>query len=55
VGVGAKVTVLPEHIAPDGFAEILILGVTDGLTVILVVGDVAVVGLTQFAVEVMTQ
>jgi hypothetical protein len=53
--LGVKVTVCPEHTAPDGLAEILTLGVTEGLTVIFTVLDVAVVGLAQLAVEVITQ
>ena len=48
-------TGVPEHIAPDGDAEILTLGVSTGLTDIVILFDVAVTGLAQVALDVITQ
>ena len=48
-------TEVPEHIAPDGDAEILTLGVSTGLTDMVILFDVAVAGLAQVALEVKSQ
>ena len=50
-----NVTEVPEHIAPDGDAEILTLGVSTGLTDIVILFDVAVTGLVQVAFDVIIQ
>ena len=47
-----KVTFVPGQIAPDGLATMLTDGVTTGFTVIVIVFEVAVVGETQLAFEV---
>ena len=54
VGVAVNVTDVPLHIVVFGVA-ILTAGVTDGLTVMVMLFDVAVVGEAQVAVEVITQ
>ena len=54
-GVAVKVTLVPEQIAPEGFAAILTVGVTELPTVIVIVFEVAVTGLAQVALEVMIQ
>jgi hypothetical protein len=54
VGVAVKVTELPEHTVVVGVV-MLTDGVTDGLTVIVIDADVAVVGEAHAAVDVMTQ
>ena len=54
-GVAVKVTDVPAHIAPDGDAAILKLGVSTGLTDIVTVLEVAVTGLAQVALDVITQ
>ena len=53
VGVAVITTDVPEQIAPAGFAEILTLAVTFGLTVIVIPVDVAGDPLTHGALEVM--
>ena len=55
VGVAVNVTEVPVQIDPDGDAVILILGVSTGLTVIVMVLDVAVTGLAQVTLDVITQ
>ena len=47
VGVAVKVTLLPEQIALPGLAVMLTDGVTVAPTIIVIPGDVAVVGLAQ--------
>lgn len=53
VGVAVKVTDVPEQIVV-AVAAILTEAVTDGLTVIVIALDVAVAGVTQAPVGVMT-
>jgi hypothetical protein len=53
--VAVNVTDCPAQIAPDGFALMLTDGVTEEFTVIVIALDVAVVGLAQEALEVITQ
>jgi hypothetical protein len=54
VGVAVKVTEVPEHIV-EAVALMETAGVTDGLTVIAMLFDVAVVGEAQVTEEVITQ
>jgi hypothetical protein len=54
VGVAVKVTDVPAHIVV-AVAAILTDAVTDGLTVMVIALDVAVAGVTQAPVGVMTQ
>ena len=54
-GVAVKVTLAPAQIVPPGFAEIFIEGTTTGFTVIVMLFEVAVVGLGQVALLVKTQ
>lgn len=49
-----KVTLVPAQIAPAGTAAILTLGVTIGLTVIVVAAEVAVAGAAQAKLDVIT-
>ena len=49
--VAVKLTTVPAHIDPAGLAAILIVGVTVGLTVIVIALDVAVVGAAQGELE----
>jgi hypothetical protein len=55
VGVAVNVTLCPEQIAPEGFAPMLTLGVTEVFTVIVIAFEVAVAGLAQSELEVITQ
>jgi hypothetical protein len=55
VGVAVKVTDCPAQIAPDGLALMLTDGVRVVFTVIVIALDVALVGLAQEALEVITQ
>jgi hypothetical protein len=55
VGVAVKVTLVPAQIVDPVLAEMLIDGVTTGLIVIVIEFDVAVVGLAQVALLVITQ
>ena len=55
VGVAVNVTEVPAHIAPDGNEEIITAGVTVGVTVIVIMLDVAVTGLAHVALDVITQ
>ena len=48
-------TEVPEHIAPEGDAEMLTIGVSTGLTDIVMLFDVAVTGLAQVALETISQ
>ena len=41
VGVAVKVTLIPEQIAPEGFAAILTLAGKPGFTIIVIVFEVA--------------
>lgn len=52
VGVEVNVTLVPVQICPDGTAETDTDGVTVGVTDIVIVFEVAVVGETQAAFEV---
>jgi len=54
VGVAVKVTLVPEQMVVAD-AETATAGVTTGLTVIVIVEDVAVVGEAQVAFDVITQ
>jgi hypothetical protein len=54
VGVAVKVTEVPEQIAPDGTAAILTLAGRFGLTVIVIVFDVAGLPVAQVAFDVIT-
>lgn len=54
VGVAVNVTLVPAQIVFPGFAEILTDGITPEVTFIVIPWDVAVVGLAQVAVEVIT-
>ena len=49
-----NVTEVPAHIAPDGFAAMLTVGVSTGLTVIVIVFDVAVTGLAHVEFDTIT-
>lgn len=53
--VAVKVTLVPGHIAPVGFAEMLILAATEVFTVILIAVEVAGEPVTQLKVDVITQ
>ena len=55
VGVAVNVTCVPEQIVLPGLAATLTDGVSVIVTAIEMVFDVAVVGLAQLAVEVITQ
>ena len=55
VGVAVKVTFVPAHTAPDGLAATLTEGTTALVTVIVMVFEVAVVGLTQLLLDVIMQ
>ena len=55
VGVAVKVTGVPAQIAPDGDGTMDMVGVSTGFTVIVIVLVVAVTGLAQVALEVITQ
>ena len=48
-------TEVPAHIAPEGDAEMLTVGVSTGFTDIVTLFDVAVTGLAQVALDVNTQ
>jgi hypothetical protein len=50
-----KVTLVPEQIAPDGFAAIFTLAATFAFTVIVIVPEVAGLPETQAALFVITQ
>ena len=52
VGVAVKVTLVPEHIAPEGFAAILTLAGKLEFTIIVIVFDVAGEPVTQVAFDV---
>jgi hypothetical protein len=54
VGVAVKVTEVPEQIAPDGTAAILTLAGRFGLTVIVIVFDVAGLPVAHVAFDVIT-
>jgi hypothetical protein len=54
VGVAVKVTLVPEHTAPEGFADNTTEGVTLGLTVTETL-VVAITGLAQLALLVIVQ
>ena len=54
IGVAVKVTLVPAHIAPEGFAAMLTDGISDEVTVI-VTEAVAVTGLAQVALDVRIQ
>ena len=55
MGVAVNVTLVPEQIAPEGLAVILTEGVNVGFTTIVIVFDVAVIGLAQLALDVIIQ
>lgn len=55
VGVGVNVTDCPEQIVVEGEGVIITLGVTDGLIVIVVIVEEAVVGTAQLELEVIIQ
>jgi len=55
VGVAVNVTLVSEHIAPDGTAAMLTLGVRFAFTVMFILLEVAVTGIEQAALEVITQ
>jgi hypothetical protein len=54
VGVAVKVTEVPAQIAPEGTAAILTLAGRFGLTVIVIVFDVAGLPVAQVAFDVIT-
>ena len=54
VGVAVNVTLVPEQIVLPGLAVMLTDGVTVAPTIIVIPGDVAVVGLAQLSEEVIT-
>jgi hypothetical protein len=54
VGVAVKVTEVPEQIAPEGTAAMLTLAGRFGLTVIVIVFDVAGLPVAQVAFDVIT-
>jgi len=54
VGVAVKVTLFPAQMVFPGVAAIDTEGVTVPVTDMVIVLDIAVVGLTQFALEVNT-
>lgn len=49
--VAVNVTDVPAHIDPAGLAAILMVGVTSGVTVIVIEFDVTVTGLGQTAFD----
>jgi hypothetical protein len=55
VGVAVNITLVPAQIAPDGLAPILTNGLTEGLTLIVIVLLPAVAGTAQVALLVMVQ
>jgi hypothetical protein len=55
VGVAVKITLIPAHIVLPGLAAILTDGMTTPVTVIVMVFDVAVATVIQFALLVMIQ
>jgi len=55
VGVAVNVTHAPEHICPEGLAEILTDAATAGFTTIVTGADVAVFVVMHVASEVNTQ
>jgi hypothetical protein len=55
VMVAVKFTTVPGQIAPDGLAAKLMVGVTTGLTVMVMALDVAVVGVAHDELDVTIQ
>ena len=55
VGVAVNVTLVPEQIVLPGLAEILTVGVTAAVTVIVISFEVAAVGFAHASDEVNTQ
>jgi len=50
--LAVNVTLVPAHIGPAGAATIFIVGITDGVTVMMILFETTTVGEAQIAFEV---